>query len=148
MDGDSGMKTFGNRILNGVKSVGVWFSTTAVVSGIPLLFYVILSLVFGFDRKNGLAELAVYFFGIGAPIMFDVKTKQKDNGLLNAVKNVLTFSFILCCLCFATIYILDFVKYSPSSEELNTILYLIVIFGGGCFILTAVTQFFGGYYAE
>lgn len=135
---------------NGAKSFGEWFLFTVLLSGIPLIFYGLLSIAFGINSEMGLSELAAFFFGITTPILFEhqMGIDLKNNTLLKTVKFIVVFSFIFFCMLYGYIYIKNFRGEELTLGEWNSCLFMIVSFGSGSFLLAGVAQFCGGYYAE
>lgn len=145
-----GLYGVNSRLANGMKSLGEWFVFTVLVSGIPLIFYLFLSVFFGINERQGLSELAAFFFGITTPILFErqMGVALKENHVLTAVKIIIVFSFIFFCLFYGHIYIKDFRGEMITKSDFSTYVFIVCTFGGGCFILAGISQFFGGYYAE
>lgn len=135
---------------NGAKSLWDWFLFTALLSGIPLIFYGLLCVAFGMNQEMGLTEVAAFFFGITTPILFEhqMGIHLKDDAILKAVKFIIIFSFVFFCMFYGYIYIKDFRGEELTAREWNSCLFMILSFGGGSFVLAGVSQFFGGYYAE
>lgn len=140
----------GTPFQNGMKCFSQWFFFTVLLAGIPLIFYLLLCIAFGMKREFGLTELAAFFFGVTTPVLFEhqMGIDLKDNALLRAVKYIVIFSFVFFCMFYGYIYIKNFKGEALTSKELDSCMFLILAFGSGSFLLTGVSQFCGGYYAE
>ena len=71
-------------LLRGCASLLRWVLYTVVISCIPMLLYLSLSLFFEPPLDSGLTELAALFFGITAPVVLDQEERlDYKNTLLN-----------------------------------------------------------------
>lgn len=145
------LKTQYKAFRNGFKNLGKWFVFTVFLSGFPLLLYIMLCVMFGVQKSGGgLTEIAAFFFGIATPVLFEhqVGIEIHENALVKVVKYTMAFVFVFFCIFYGYVYIKDFRGEVLTDEELDSCKFLIYSFGGGSFILTGISQFVGGYYAE
>ena len=143
-------KETNSPLMNGFRSLRKWLQFTVFLSGIPLIFFTVLCIVFGYNSDKGLTELAAFFFGIVTPVIFDqqINIGLYNNELFKGIKFIIVFSFIIFCMFYGGIYMMDFRKEVMTIEQLASSKFVVSCFGIGCFVLTGIAHFCGGYYAE
>ena len=144
--------TCGNRPLSeaficGCGSLWKWLLFTVLVSGIPMMLYVSLTLFFEPPLDSGLTEMTALFFGITAPVVLDQEQKlDYKNNLLNEwARFFCSLLFVFLCLYYGYIYIRLFHGGVLSEEEIGAYNTIVWFLGIICCILVAGSRFVEGF---
>ena len=98
-----------------------WLLYTVLVSGIPMMLYLSLTLFFEPPLDSGLTEMTALFFGITAPVVLDQEQRlDYKNNLLNQWSRFFcSLLFVFLCLYYGYIYIRLFHGGVLTEEEIG-----------------------------
>lgn len=143
---------------NGISSLVHWIGFSLLVTGIPFIFFLILSIVNeDLDIWNGLTEMSAFFFGVTGPAVFEFPLDDIGGSKLNNIdtKNIsgflhfmITLGFVIYTLVYGYIATMRFHNMQLSNTAVANLNVITISIGTGCCLAVAISQFLRGYYAE